>query len=86
LIKSAYWYLIVETAEATAVTKTLDVGTTAGSGADALNDVSVAATGPVGTPVQAAFVGGGNWSFTLAGADFADLASRCVIHYVATDA
>jgi hypothetical protein len=79
-------YLIVKTAEAAAAVKTLDVGTTAGSGADALNDVSVAATGPVGTPVQAAFVGGGNWSYALAGADFTGVDARCIIHYVATDA
>jgi YbbR domain-containing protein len=52
-------WIEVETAEATAAVKTVDVGTTAGSG---------------------------NWSFTLADAGFADLASKCIITYVATDA
>jgi hypothetical protein len=79
-------YLYVNTAEATAVAKTLTVGTTAGSGADALGATSVAATGPIGTPVTAAFVGGGNWSFTLAGADFAELDAVCVVTVLATDA
>ena len=77
--------LYVNTAEATAAAKTVDIGTTSGSGADALNDESVAATGPVGTPVTAAFVGGGNWSYTLAGADFAELDAVCVVTVKAID-
>lgn len=79
-------FLKVTAAEATAAVKTVDVGTTAGTGADALNDASVAATGPVGTPVTTAFVGGGNWSYTLAGADFAELDAVCVVTVKATDA
>lgn len=78
-------YLYVNTAEASAAAKTLTVGTTTGSGADALGATSVAATGPIGTPVTAAFVGGGNWSFTLAGADFAELDAVCVVTVLATD-
>ena len=78
-------YLYVNTTEATAAVKTLDIGTTAGSGADAINDVSVTATGPVGTPVTAAFTGGGNWSYTLAGADFAELDAVAVVTVLASD-
>lgn len=77
--------LYVNTAEATATTKTVDIGTTAGTGADILNDESVASTGPVGTPVTAAFVGGGNFSYTLAGADFAELDAVCVVTVQALD-
>ena len=78
-------YLYVNTAEATGTTKTLTVGTTSGSGADALGASSVAATGVVGTPVTAAFVGGGNWSFTLASANFAELDAVCVVTVLASD-
>lgn len=78
-------YLYVGTEETTAAAKTLTVGTTTGSGADALGATSVAVTGPVGTPVTAAFAGGGNWSFTLAGADFVELDATCVITVLATD-
>lgn len=78
-------YLKVVTAEATAVTKTVDVGTTTGTGANILNDESVAATGPVGTPITAAFAGGGNFSYTLAGADFAELDAIAVVTVMATD-
>lgn len=77
--------LYVNTAEATAAAKTLTVGTTSGGGADALAATSVAATGPIGTPVTVAFVGGGNWSFTLAGADFAELDAVCVVTVLASD-
>lgn len=77
-------YIEVETAEATAAAKTVDVGIV-GQGAVFLNDASVAATGPVGTPVTAVISGGANFSFTLAGADFVELVSRCVITVVATD-
>jgi len=75
----------VDTAEATGTTKTVDVGTTSGSGADILNDASVAATGPVGTPVTAAVAGGGNFSFTLGSADFAELDATCVVYVLAKD-
>lgn len=78
-------YLRVTTAEATAAAKTVEVGTTSGSGADILNDASVAATGPVGTPITAAFAGGGNFSYTLAGADFAELDAVCVVTVLAAD-
>ena len=71
--------LKVTTAEATAAAKTVDVGTTSGSGADILDDVSSAATGPVGTPITAAIAGGGNFSYTLAGADFVELDAVCVV-------
>lgn len=77
--------LYVNTAEATAAVKTLTVGTTAGSGADALGATSVASTGPVGTPVTAAFVGGGNWSYTLVDTDFAELDAVAVITVKAID-
>jgi hypothetical protein len=78
-------YLYVNTAEATAAVKTLTIGTTSGSGADALGATSVAATGPVGTPVAAAFVGGGNWSYTLVDTDFIELDAVCVVTVLATD-
>ncbi len=77
-------YIDVTTAEATAAAKTVDVGII-GQGAVFLNDADVSATGPVGTPVTAAIAGGANFSFTLAGADFAELASKCVITVLATD-
>jgi hypothetical protein len=78
-------YLYVNTAEATALTKTLDIGTTSGTGADVLNDVSVAATGPVGTPITAAFAGGGNWSYTLPLTTFAELDAVAVVTVKASD-
>lgn len=78
-------YIEVETEELTAAAKTVDVGIV-GQGAVFLNDASVAATGPVGTPIMAAIAGGANFSFTLAGADFAELASKAVITVLATEA
>lgn len=78
-------YLYVNTAETTGTTKTLTVGTTSGGGADALGASSVASTGVVGTPVTAAFIGGGNWSFTLASANFAELDAVCVVTVLASD-
>ena len=55
-------FIVVATAEASAAAKTVDVGIV-GQPAVFLNDASVAATGPVGTPIAAAIAGG-----TLAGA------------------
>ena len=78
-------YLNVTTAEATAAVKTLTVGVV-GSGATVLGATSVASTGPVGTPVTAAFAGNANWSYTLVGADFAELDAVCVVTVLATDA
>jgi hypothetical protein len=80
-------YLNVTTAEATAVTKTVDVGVT-GVGAAVLNDADVSATGPVGTPITAAVpVTTGNvFTYTLAGADFAELVATCVVTYQGIDA
>ena len=77
-------YIEVETAEVTGTTKTVDVGIV-GQPAVFLNDADVSATGPSGTPVNAAISGGANFSFTLASADFAELVSRCVITVIATD-
>ncbi len=77
--------LVVTTAEATAAVKTLDLGTTSGSGDDALDGVSVAALGPVGTPSTDAFVGGGNWSYTLADDDFEELEAVAVVTVLASD-
>lgn len=79
-------YLYVNTAETTAAVKTLTVGTTSGGGADALSTTSVAATGPIGDPVTSAFVGGGNWSYTLVDTDFIELDAVCVVTVLATDA
>lgn len=78
-------YLKVNTAEATSLTKTLTVGIV-GAGANILAATSVAATGPVGTPVTAAFAGGANFSYTLATATFAELDAVCVVTVLATDA
>lgn len=77
-------YVDVTTAEATGVTKTVDVGIV-GQPAVFLNDADVSAIAPVGTPVTAAISGGANFSFTLGSADYAELASRCVITVLATD-
>lgn len=77
-------YIEVEVAEFTAAATTIDVGIV-GQAAVILNDADVAATGPVGTPVTAAYAGGANFSFTLAGADFVELVSRCVVTVLATD-
>jgi len=77
-------YIEVATAEVTGTTKTVDVGIV-GQPAVFLNDASVAATGPSGTPVQAAISGGANFSFTLASANFAELVSKCVVTVIATD-
>lgn len=77
-------YLEVDTAEATAAAKTVSVGIV-GQAAAFLGASDVSATGPVGTPVTAAIAGGANFSFTLAGADFVELVSRCVVTVLATD-
>ena len=78
-------YIVVDTAEVTGTTKTVDVGIV-GQPAVFLNDEFVSATGPVGAPITTVISGGANFSFTLASANFAELVSRCVITVMATDA
>jgi hypothetical protein len=80
-------YLQVTTAEASAVTKTVDVGVTS-QGAVVLNDADVSAIAADGTPVTAALdvSAGDTFTFTLAGADFAELEATCVVTYQGIDA
>lgn len=78
-------FLIVKTAEATALAKTVSVGTTVdGQALNANTDVS--AVGPVGTTATGATAGGGTFTYTLAGADFAELDAVCVVTLLAYDA
>ena len=83
-IQSISAVIVVETAEVTGGTKTVDVGIV-GQPAVFLNNSSVASTGPVGTPITAAIAGGANFSFTLGSADFVQLEARCVITVVGSE-
>ncbi len=79
-------YLKVNVAEATGVTKTVEIGIT-GTGSGVLTGEDVSATGPVGTPVAAALdsSGGAEFIYTLAGADFVELDAVCVVTFVGID-
>jgi hypothetical protein len=73
-------YVRIVTAEATGVTKTIDVGVVGGSDTAFINAASVAATGYAGAPVTTAVSGGSaNLSYTLGSADFVELDAVAVI-------
>ena len=74
-------YLDVETEETTGTTKTVSVGLVGGTGAEFLSGESVAAAGPVGTPIGVAY-SAANISYTLGSADFAELDATLVITLV----
>lgn len=80
-------YLQVETAEATAVTKTVDIGVTGVTEAIQA-DTSVAATGARGTYATVAVNTNASsvFTYTLAGADFAELEAVCVVTFQGIDA
>ena len=80
-------YLKITTAEATAVTKTVDIGVTS-QAAVIQNDSDTSAIGADGVPELAAFdVSEGDvFAYTLAGADFAELVATCVVTYTGIDA
>lgn len=77
--------LVVDTEETTGTTKTVDIGTTS-TAAGVINDADVSVAGVVGTPVTAALVGGGNFTYTLGSADFAELSAFCVVTALCSDA
>lgn len=77
-------YLLINTAEVTGTTKTVTVGTTTAAGS-ILGATDVSATGPEGTPVQAATAGGGNFAYTLGSANFAELDAVCVVTLLCSD-
>lgn len=80
-------YVDVTTAEATAATKTLTVGI-GGAAANVLGATSVAATGAVGTPVTAAIkltTSNNKFTYTFAGADFAEFVGTAVVTAICQD-
>lgn len=80
-------YVDVTTAEATAVTKTLTVGI-GGAAANILGATSVASTGAVGTPLLAAIPltsANNKFTYTLAGADFAQFVGTAIVTAICTD-
>ena len=80
--------ILVTTAEATAATKTVSIGIGA-AGNNVLSGTSVAATGAVGTPVEAAIpttTANNEFTYTLAGADFAQLVATAIVTCVCKDA
>jgi hypothetical protein len=73
----------VDTLEATAAAKTVDVGLVGGTGAELINDADVSAAGWTGAPVITPLNTTANISFTLAGADFAELVSTAILTFQA---
>lgn len=80
-------YVDVTTAEATAATKTLTVGI-GGAAANVLGATSVAATGAVGTPLTPAIkltTANNKFTYTFAGADFAEFVGTAVVTAICQD-
>ena len=80
-------YIDVTTAEATAATKTLTVGI-GGSPANILGATSVAATGAVGTTLLPAIKltsANNKFTYTLAGADFAEFVGTAIVTAVCSN-
>jgi len=80
-------YIDVVTAEATAATKTLTVGI-GGAAANILGATSVAATGAVGTTLLPAIkltTANNKFTYTLAGADFAEFVGTAIVTAVCSD-
>lgn len=81
-------YIDVVTAEATAATKTLTVGI-GGAAANILGATSVAATGAVGTTLLPAIKltsANNKFTYTLAGADFAEFVGKAIVTAICTNA
>lgn len=80
-------YLVIDTAETTGLTKTVDIGITS-AGAVIQNATSVASAGAAGSPVTAAISTSGstNFTYTLGSADFVELEATCVVTYIGVDA
>lgn len=76
--------LNITTAEATGVTKTIDVGLSGGTGAEFGNDLSVAATGVV-LGLSAPLVSGNTVTYTLGSADYVELDAELVIEIIGSD-
>lgn len=80
-------YIDVTTAEATAATKTLTVGI-GGAAANILGATSVAATGAVGTTLLPAIKltsANNKFTYTLAGADFAEFVGKAIVTAICTN-
>ena len=80
-------FVVIDTAEATGTTKTLNVGVFGGTAAGFLSAVSCAATGVAGTPVSAAYDTSTNDTigYTFGSADWAEFAGTIHLTLLVAD-